>query len=97
MWWVLGVWLNEMVLLLSDLWVLELLKDDDPWLLVRLRRWRKTARETTATAAITAAMAAIISLEEEELGLEEWGTVREEMLAGKEAKEEGEGGEGGEG
>lgn len=82
-----------MVLLLSDLWVLDLLKD--PWALVRLRRWRNTARETTATAAMTAATATGMSLEEAEPGLEGRGTAREEMLAGKEPKEAGEGGGGG--
>lgn len=50
-------------------------------------------------AATTAATATMMSLEEVELGLEGPGpgTVREEMLAGKVAKEAGEGGGGGEG
>lgn len=42
--------------------------------------------------------ATVTSLEERGFGEEgEWGRMREEMLAGKEAKEAGEGGEGGEG
>lgn len=42
-------------------------------------------------------MAAATSLEEEDLDLGGWGRMREEMLAGKEAKEEGDGGGGGDG
>lgn len=49
-----------------------------------------------ATATMTAATAAMMSLEEAELDLE-WGKLREVMLAGKEASEAGEGGGGGEG
>lgn len=58
---------------------------------------KKTARETTMTAAITAAIAVAMSLEEAGLDLRDWGRIMEEMLAGKEAKEAGEGGGGGEG
>lgn len=80
----------------SDLCVLEWSEDGDRRFLFRLRRCRKTARDTTATAAMTTATATPISLEEADLDLER-GTLREEMLAGKEAKEAGEGGGGGEG
>lgn len=52
---------------------------------------------TTATAAITAVMATARSLEDDDLGFWVCGIVRDEMLAGNEAKEEGEGGGGVEG
>lgn len=42
-------------------------------------------------------MATPASLPEEDLGLGDWGRMREEMFAGKEAKVEGEGGGGGDG
>lgn len=51
---------------------------------------RETAERKRATATAT-------SLEETDLGLEGWGRMREEMLAGKEAKEGGDGGDGGDG
>lgn len=53
--------------------------------------------ERTREAATTQAMAVAMSLEETGFDLEEWGRIREEILAGKEAKAEGEGGGGGEG
>lgn len=53
--------------------------------------------ETTTTAATTQATAVATSFEEGGLGFEVCGTLREEILAGKEAKDEGEGGGGGEG
>lgn len=40
-------------------------------------------------------MAVAMSLDEMVLDLDEWGRIREEILAGKEAKAEGEGGGGG--
>ena len=49
------------------------------------------AAETASTTATTT------SLEEGALDVGDWGRMREEMLAGKEAKAEGDGGEGGEG
>lgn len=52
--------------------------------------------ERTSRAARTEAMAVAMSLEETGLDLEGWGRIREEILAGKEAKAEGEGGGGGE-
>lgn len=51
--------------------------------------------ERTTMAASTTATAVAMSLEDVELDLGDCGRVREEMLAGNEAKEEGEGGEGG--
>lgn len=42
-------------------------------------------------------MATATSFFEEDLDFEDWGRMREDMLAGKEAKAEGEGGGGGEG
>lgn len=48
----------------------------------------------TRVAEITAAIATIRSFGEDDLGLEEWGRMREEMLAGKEAKVTGGGGGG---
>lgn len=52
--------------------------------------------EIRSRAARTQAMAVAMSLELRVLGLDELGSIREEILAGKEAKAEGEGG-GGEG
>lgn len=57
----------------------------------------KAERATTAAAQATAAMATARSFLEEDLNFWVWGRMREEMLAGKEAKAEGEGGGGGEG
>lgn len=57
----------------------------------------KAESATTATAAMTEVMATARSLEEDDLGFWVCGIVREEMLAGNEAKEEGEGGGGVEG
>lgn len=51
--------------------------------------------ETITTAATTAVTAAAISLVEADLEVDERGTAREEMLAGKEARLAGEGGGGG--
>lgn len=58
---------------------------------------KNTASERTRTAATTQMIAVAISLEERGLDLAEWGRIRVEILAGKEAKAEGEGGGGGEG
>lgn len=52
---------------------------------------------TTATAAMTAVIATARSLEDDDFGFWVCGIVRDEMLAGNEAKEEGEGGGGVEG
>lgn len=52
--------------------------------------------ERRSRAARTQAMAVAMSFDEMVLDLDEWGRIREEILAGKEAKAEGEGG-GGEG